>query len=345
MIIIQNVFFILGAITLFMLGLKYLSEGAQALSGNRVTSLVKRATKNRVSGAATGCLVTAIMQSSIATNMIAISFVQSGVCSFFSAATLIMGANIGTTITAQIVSFSQVSSFSMSALGGIIAFLGFLFLGRKSAVNQSIGKLLLGFGMLFIGLELMTAGVERLKNYSWFTGLFLVNNPILLFVNGFLLAAIFQSSSVVTSAMVILASVGLLDFYNAAFLIMGTNIGTCIPVIVASSKMSIPAKKAALFNLTFNLFGSAIFFLPVALWGNEIFSSGIFFGSFSGELARSIANFHTFFNFIVCLVLLPILKPFCAVVEKICDLLYLPRSSPFCKRGANKGHFEVRKSV
>ncbi len=314
MYIFQNVLLCLGGITLFLLGLKFMSENMETLTGNTMKALIGSCTKNRVMGVLTGAFSTAILQSSVATNVILIGFVSNGMLSFLSASAVIMGTNIGTTMTAQLVSLSGNSFFDITVLGAVMVFIGFIlgFIKRKNF--YAIGNVLMGFGMLFFGLDVVSECIGVFKSYETFTRIFLVDNVFLLFLNGILITSIVQSSSAVTSVMVVLGLNGLLPFENAMFLILGSNIGTCLPVIWASLNKSIDGRRTAIFNLCFNIFGAILLFIPLCLFKGEI--SALFL-SFSGTIERQIANFHTLFNLFVTIILFPILKPFSSLICKL----------------------------
>ncbi len=317
--IIENFFILLGGIGAFLIGLNLMSKNIGNLAGEKISRAVKSCTKNRVGAFFAGVFSTAVLQSSIATNMIAITFVEKGILPFLSASAVMLGTNVGTTVTAQLVSFSTVSDFEISAIGCLIVFLGFLCSLAKEQKITALGNALFGFGLIFIGLKLMTESVECFKGYGWFTNLFLVKSPLLLLLNGFLITCVFQSSSVVTSILIVLSSLGLLDFYSSLFIILGTNIGTCLPVIFSSSKMGLECKKSAIFNLAFNVMGAILFF-PLIRFGYNWLLPLLEFSSKS--VGRNVANFHTLFNLSVSILIMPILKPFCALVEKICLFLY-----------------------
>lgn len=297
----------LGGITFFLLGLKFMSENMEKLAGEKMQKVLKTFTKNRFAGVMTGAVSTALLQSSIATNVITVGFVSSGILTFYSASAIIMGANIGTTITAQLVSLSGSDAFDITALGSLIAFLGFIFTFLKNEKLSCIGGVMAGFGMLFFGLDVVSDSISYFKNFEWFRQIFLVKSDLLLLLNGLIITAIIQSSSAVTSVMIILASNGLLTFESSMFLILGANIGTCFSVILASSGKPAEARRVAYFNIVFNILGSLILFLPLTLFKSQISS---LFMSFSGSIEREIANFHTLFNLFVTVILLPILKPF-----------------------------------
>ncbi len=314
MYIIGQFLLALGGITLFLIGLKFMSDNMELLAGKKMKSLLSSCTKNKIYGVMTGAVSTAVIQSSIATNVILVGFVSNGIISFYQASSVIMGANIGTTITAQLVSLSGKDSFDITALGSFIAFLGFIFSFIKKGKLTELGGVMMGFGMLFLGLDIVSERVSYFKNFEKFRAIFLVKNDILLLFNGLIITAIVQSSSAVTSVMIILASNGLISFENSMFLILGANIGTCLSVIVAAVGKPAPARQTAFFNLAFNVVGSAILFLPLSIFKTQIANA---FLAFSGSIEREIANFHTLFNLLVTLMLLPFLKPFTSLISKL----------------------------
>ncbi len=310
--IVSYIFLTLGGITLFLLGLKMMSESMESFSGDGLKNLLSNFTKNKFVGVLTGAFSTAVLQSSVATNVILIGFVSNGILSFYQASAVIMGTNIGTTITAQIVSLSGGKSFDITAIAGLIAFVGFLLTFVSNKKVSGIGGVMVGFGTLFLGLKIVNEGVVFFKNFQQFRNVFLIKNEILLLFNGILITSIVQSSSAVTSIMILLASNGLLTFESSMFLVLGANIGTCFVVIFTSLSKSIEAQRTAFFNLAFNVFGTLILIIPLILFKDKV---SLFFNSFSNGIERKIANFHTLFNVIVTLLILPILKPFTKVVE------------------------------
>ena len=311
---IRYVLLMLGGVTFFLLGLKFMSENMENLAGEKMQKVLKSFTKNKFSGVLTGAVSTALLQSSIATNVITVGFVSSGILTFYSASAIIMGTNIGTTITAQLVSLSVSDAFDITALGSLIAFIGFIFSFVKNQKLSLIGGVMAGFGMLFFWLDVVSDSISYFKNFDWFRQIFLVKSDILLLLNGLIITAIIQSSSAVTSVMIILASNGLLSFESSMFLILGANIGTCFSVIIASSGKPAEARRVAYFNIAFNILGSLILFLPLTLLKTQISQT---FMSFSGSIEREIANFHTLFNLFVTIILLPVLKPFTNLISAL----------------------------
>lgn len=314
MYLFQKFLIIIGGVTLFLIGLNFMSTSMGNIAGKKMKRVIGSLTGNPISGLLTGAITTMTIQSSIATNVILVGFVSSGILTFYNAASVIMGANIGTTITAQLVALSGESSFDITAIGSLIAFIGFIFGFTKKTTLKEIGNIMIGFGMIFLGIEIINNGILFFKNIDRFREFFLVKNDLVLFLNGIIITAIVQSSSAVTGVMVVLASNGLLNFESSTFIILGANIGTCFSVIIASLGKSAPARQTAYFNLIFNLIGSLTLFLPLTLYKSQIAE---IFSKFSGSTERMIANFHTLFNLFVSIILLPLLKPLTSLIEKI----------------------------
>lgn len=309
--IVASVLRLIGGITVFLLGLRLIGS-IEKLAGNRLNALMRKMTSNRFVACGGGALVTAIAQSSVATNMVAISFVNTGAVSLAGACATVIGTNFGTTMTAQLVSLKFVGGFDVTALGALIALIGFFLGTRSGELSKNLGDVMLGFGLIFIGIEITASSVEIFKKFEWFTNIFLVKSPPILLLNGFFVTAICQSSSVVTSMLVVLASGSVIDFTSGAYLIMGANIGTCVPVIIASAKKSLAAEQVAWFNVFFNVFGSALYFVLFMIFGDKL---AALFRWASPSAARQLANFHSFFNLSVGVIVLALLTPFVKVTE------------------------------
>ena len=314
MYILRHLLLMLGGVTLFLLGLKYMSENMENLAGQKMQKVIKTFTKNSLFSVFTGASATAVLQSSVATNVIVTSFTSSKILSLKSACAVIMGANIGTTITAQLVALSGSNSFDITAIGSLILFLGFIISFSKNIKLKLIGGVMAGFGMLFLGLDIISDSVEYFKIFQEFRNIFLVENKLLLFLNGIIITAIIQSSSAVTSVMIILAGFEILTFESSMFLILGSNVGSCFAVIISSLSKNEDGRRAGVFNLVFNLLGSLIFIIPLSLYSAEI---SRMFISFSKTPERAIANFHTIFNVIVTMLILPILTPLIKLISLI----------------------------
>ena len=332
---ISNLLLTMGGITIFLHGLKLLSNNMQALAGGRMKKLLSAATSSRLKGVAAGAIATAAVQSSTATGIMLAGFVNAGALSVYQAVPVIMGANVGTTVTAQLVSLSGSDLFDVTALGSLVAFVGFLFTFSSKRPLNLTGNAMLGFGIVFIGLEMMNASIYAFRSYAFFRRLFMAENPFVLILNGFLITGIVQSSSAVSSVMIILALNGLITFENSAYLILGTNIGAGLAVLFVSSNMSGEARKVAIANLMFNIVGACIFIVPMLVFEERIAG---FFAAISGSIERQVANFHTVFNLSVTLVLLPFNKVFVRAVDAIGDFNLKFRLFRRGGRGAGMTH-------
>ena len=306
---------ILGDLTLFMLGLKLISDNAAKIVGERLSNIIYKSTSNPLSAIGLGSLVTAVFQSSVATNMVLISLVESGTVAFIGACAVVIGTNVGTTITAQLVSLSF-GQFDITAFGSIFLFLGFLLsLSRRERLSN-FGSVAMGFGLVFVGIKLLTNEVETFYVYPWFRNIFLIENPAILLLNGFFITAICQSSSVISTMLVILSQAGLITLNSAIYLLLGANIGTCIAVIVFCKNKSLVSRQVAVFNLLFNIVGVLGFILIMIFFDNQVIA--LFSNVSSG---RAVANFHTFFNIISGIFVIPILSP----LARLCEWLVSPK--------------------
>ena len=264
MIIFQS----LGGLGLFLFGMKIMSEGLQKVAGNKMRQILSMVSNNRLVGCGVGAIVTSIVQSSSATTVMLVSFVDAGLMSFVQAIGVILGANVGTTVTAQLIAF-KVTSYSLPAiaLGVLLKF----FIGRKKWVY--VGDILLGFGLVFFGLATMKAGFAPLKSHPTFISLFTkfnadnVGGILLCILVGSILTMILQSSSATVGITMALASQGLLDFEASVALILGDNIGTTITAELASIGASINAHRTARAHTLFNLIGviNIVIFFPYFL--------------------------------------------------------------------------------
>ena len=312
--IVENVLVLLGGITLFLYGLKLMSEGMQSLVGNKMRRLLGATCKSPTVGVLLGTGVTAVTQSSTATNVMLIGFVNAGALTLAQAVGVIMGANIGSTVTAQLVSLSGSEVFNVTAIASLVALSGLIisFSGRR--FFKSLGGVMLGLGFVFIGIEIMNSSAFQFKDYTFFRRLFMTKSPVFLILNGILITGIVQSSSAVSSVMIILAINGLISFEGSAFLILGTNIGAGIAVLLVSAPMSVEAKKVAVANLIFNVIGTLVWIVPLIAFKDGILRA---FSLLGGGIERQIANFHTIFNLSTTLLLLPFVKQFVWLIERL----------------------------
>lgn len=312
-----------GAIATFLFGMTTMTKGLDKVSSGRLESILEKLTDNVFKGVALGALITAIIHSSATTTVMCVGFVNAGIMRLEQTIGIIMGANIGTTITAQILRLASISSdgnlllalLQPAVLGPVLAVVGIIFYmfisgGRK----KNIGEIFLGMGLLFIGMNTMTAAVSSLQNEPWLTELFTaVSNPILGMLVGAGLTAVLQSSTAFTGILLALSTTGAITFGAAVPLILGQNIGTTLTALLSSTGASKNAKRTALIHLFFNVFGS-IFFLVVLYAGNALFH----FGFWSDVVDMgTIANFHLIFNLACTALLLPFRKVLVHLVERL----------------------------
>jgi len=304
--IVFSVFKLLGGLGVFIYGMKIMSEGLQNTAGDKLRNGLERVTKNRFSGLAIGAGVTAIIQSSSATTVMVVGFVNAGVMTILQATPVLMGASIGTTITAQI------AALKLTKIAPIFLFLGVMtmMLSKKRSVKR-IGEAIAGFGILFMGLTIMSDAVKPLRELQAFTD-FVVGfeNPLLGILFGTLFTAIVQSSSATMGILIALAGEGLVTLDSSIYLIMGLNIGTCITALLASIGTTKIARRTAMVHLMFNVTGVVLFavlvnVLPIVRWVESFTDLLYSSNATTGEIAKSqLANFHTLFNVGTALVLI-----------------------------------------
>ena len=249
---------IFGGLGLFLYGMKLMSDGLENAAGEKLKGILEKVTSNRFVGVLVGAIVTCIIQSSSATTVMVVGFVNAGLMSLVQAVGVIMGANIGTTITAQMV------SLDLDAIAPIFIGIGaILIISSKKKKIKDIACIALGFGILFLGMGTMSAAMKPVAEMPAFSEFILVvgNNAILGLLTGLIMTAIVQSSSATTGILVALAATGTIDMGLAFPVILGCNIGTCVTALIASVGANRIAKKAAFMHLFFNIFG-AIIFLP-----------------------------------------------------------------------------------
>lgn len=307
-----------------------MSSNLESVSSNKLKQLFARTSKSKLVGVGIGTVATAAIQSSGATTVMVIGFVNAGIMSLMQAATVIYGANIGTTITGQITALGMFeNSISTGVVFATFAGIGaFTMAFAKKDLVKKIGGILAGFGMLFVGLDMMSdsmgdfAKMEAVKNF-----LASISNPILLVLIGTILTAIIQSSSVMTSVAITMAFTGLINLDQGIYLTMGSNIGSCVVAIIAGLTSSTNAKRTALIHLFFNVTG-VIIFMIVAMMMREISKAvnpakvitfGYLFGKmFPGVPQTQLAMFHTIFNVITVVLMLPFTN---LSVKFVCKIL------------------------
>ena len=291
---------IMGGLGLFLFGMNLMGEALEKAAGSKLKKIIELLTSNIFMGVIVGTLVTAVIQSSSATTVMVVGFVNAGIMTLPQAVGVIMGANIGTTVTAQLVSI-DINGLAPIALGiGIILY---LFGGKPR--TKHIAEVLIGFGILFTGMDFMKDAVKPLSEYTGFTNALLNfgKYPILGLLLGFGITAIIQSSSASMGMLVVLASQGLIPLNSALPILYGQNIGTCVTSLLSSIGASINARRAALIHLIFNILGTIIFLIFL----NKVVVLAVT-SIDPGNVARQIANVHTIFNITSTLILLPFNK-------------------------------------
>ena len=307
---IFGVFALVGGLALFLFGMDAMGKGLEKLSGGRLERLLEKLTSNRLKAVALGTLVTGIIQSSSATTVMVVGFVNSGIMKLTQAVGIIMGANIGTTITSWILSLSSIEGDSFllklmkpSSFAPILALIGIILLMFcKSEKKKNIGTILVGFAILMTGMDQMSAAVKPLKDVPEFTNILLMfSNPILGMLAGLVLTAIIQSSSASVGILQALCVTGAVPFGTALPIIMGQNIGTCVTAIISSIGTSKNAKRAAAVHLFFNIIGTSVFM--IVFYSINAFMPFEFLNAPAD--AAGIATIHSLFNIGATLLLLP----------------------------------------
>ena len=301
---------LLGGLAFFLYGMEKMSEGMKKTAGNRMRSILATLTKNRLIALLVGAFVTMVIQSSSATTVMLVSFVQAELMGFVQALGVILGANIGTTITAQMVAFKLTDyALVMIITGFALRLLG------KSERARSIGDILFGFGILFYGMKLMSDTMKPLRTYPGFVNAMEgLENPLLGILTGAAFTALVQSSSASTGVVIVLAQQGLITLEAGIPVILGANIGTCVTAGLASIGTNREAKRVALAHVLFNIGGVLLFFFWIPQFAQMVRSLGQIFNS---GVARQVANAHTLFNLTVGLAFLPFTGAFAALIKRI----------------------------
>ncbi|MDD3413224.1 MAG: Na/Pi cotransporter family protein [Lachnospiraceae bacterium] len=301
---LKMLFNFLGGVGMFLYGLHIMAEGLQKTAGSRMKKLMGYLTNNRLLAVLVGTAITAVMQSSSATTVMVVGFVNAEILSLTQAVGVIMGANIGTTVTAWIVSMNELGSlfkpeFFAPLVVGIAAF---LILFTKSDRKKTYGELFIGFGLLFIGLSFMSSSIAPYKNAPIFSTVFetLGKNPILGILAGTAVTALIQSSSASVGILQTLAMNGVLAWNSVVYITLGQNIGTCITALISSAGAKRNAKRAAVIHLLFNVIGAVIagIIMYILFYFNTEWAN-------SRITSVQISIFHTFFNVINTIILFP----------------------------------------
>ncbi len=300
---------LLGGLALFLYGMQMMSAGMEAAAGDRMKQILEKLTANRFLGVLVGALITAVIQSSSATTVMVVGFVNSGMMTLQQAVWIIMGANIGTTITGQLI------ALDVGAVAPMIAFVGVaVVVFSKNQKLRHIGNIFAGLGILFIGMDMMSGAMKPLANSPEFVNLLSeFKNPILGILAGTVFTAIIQSSSASVGILQALANSGVVTLSSAAFVLFGQNIGTCITAFLASIGTSRNAKRTTIIHIMFNIIGTIIFTTLCLLTPIIAFMEG----TAPGNPAAQIANLHTTFNIVTTILLIPFGKVLAFAAEKI----------------------------
>ena len=314
---------LLGGLALFLYGMNMMSQGMEAAAGNKMKQILERLTTNRYLGVLVGAVITAIIQSSSATTVMVVGFVNSGMMTLRQAVGVIMGANIGTTITGQLIALDA------GAIAPFIAFLGVVMVVfLKQPKVRNIGGILAGLGVLFIGMEMMSTAMMPLRDSKAFIDMMTkFSNPLLGILAGAIFTALIQSSSASVGILQALATSGAISFSGAVYVLFGQNIGTCITAVLASIGTGRNAKRTTIIHLSFNIIGTAVFTIlcmltPLTSW----------VGGFTpANPAAQIANMHTLFNIVTTILLLPAGNLLAKLAEKILPDVDEPEEGMYLK--------------
>ena len=293
---ISDILSLLGGLALFLYGMQMMSNGLEAAAGNKMKQILEKLTSNRFKAVLVGAAITAVIQSSSATTLMVVGFVNSGLMTLNQAVWIIMGANIGTTITGQLI------ALDMGAIAPLIAFLGVAcIMFMKSERARHIAGIFAGLGVLFIGMDMMSASMAPLRDSEMFMN-FMTNfsNPLVGILVGAVFTAVIQSSSASVGILQALAATGMIPLSSAVYVLFGQNIGTCITAVLASIGTKTNAKRTTVIHLSFNIIGTTIFTIlcmvtPFVSWME----------AFNADPVAQIANTHTVFNIVTTLLLLP----------------------------------------
>jgi len=301
---------LIGGLGLFIYGMMQMGDGLQKAAGDRMRRILEALTAKTWMGVVVGAVVTAVIQSSSATTVMLVGFVNAGLMTLKQAVGVVMGANIGTTMTAQLIAF-DLSNLALPAVG-----LGFIitFFSRKKA-HKYLGQVVLGFGLLFLGMTVMTDTMKPLRDnptfVQWLSNL--GARPLLGVLAGLAMTMVIQSSSATIGLLMAAASQGLIGFDSAVPVLFGDNIGTCITAVLASIGASLSARRTAIVHVLFNVFGTILFMTLLPLF--KVFVHAV---TPSGDIERLIANAHTSFNVLNTLVWLPM----AGVLARIATAVY-----------------------
>lgn len=300
----------LGGLGLFLYGMKLMGEGIEKVAGSKMKTILEWCTKNRFIGVVVGTIFTAIIQSSSAATVMVVSFVNSGLMNLTQAVGVIMGANIGTTVTAQIVAFNLDSIAPLFVIAGVVMIMFF-----KNETVKKVGEVVFGFGVLFLGMSLMKESMADIKDSVTVMNLISsLRNPLVAILVGLVITTILQSSSASVGILVTMAGSGLIELPMCFYVILGCNIGACTSALLVGLTGKKNAKRAALIHLMFNIIGSLVMLIILLPFGGYVES---WIMSISDNLSRAVANTHTIFKVFQVIVLFP----FAGLIVKLTELM------------------------
>lgn len=301
--ILESILMLLAGSGVFIAGMNMMSQGLQKSAGKGMKNLLAKISNNRLAGVGIGAGVTGIIQSSAATTVMAIGFVNAGVMTLVQATAIIMGANIGTTVTGILVSLS---SLNISLYASLLAFVGVMMTFFSKDIIKKLGEILCGLGLVFVGLDAMSGALNNDEIRAFFMNMFTaIDFPLLLILCGMIFTALIQSSSAATGLIIVMAGQNAISIENALFIVLGSNIGTCVTALIASLGTTINARRTAIIHLMFNVIGTAIFTTFIWIFADWVVAT---LGALLPNLQMQIAWFHVIFNVTTTLLLLPFIN-------------------------------------
>ncbi|MBQ9116300.1 MAG: Na/Pi cotransporter family protein [Clostridia bacterium] len=301
--VLTSIIALLAGVGVFIAGMNMMSDGLEKSAGKGMKRLLGKISGNRFAGIGVGAVVTAIIQSSSATSVMVIGLVNAGVLTLFQATSIIMGANIGTTITGIIVSLS---ALDIALYASALSCVGIMMTFMKNETAKKVGGTLCGLGLIFIGLDLMKNAVGAGEIKTFFSGIFeTIDFPLLLILLGAIFTAVIQSSSAATGLVIIMVGSGALTVESALFIVLGSNIGTCVTAVIACIGATVNAKRTALIHLSFNVLGTILFSILLIPFSGYLITA---LQSLFDNPQMQIAWFHVLFNVTTTLVLIPFIN-------------------------------------
>ncbi len=305
--LLKSIILLLSGVGVFIVGMNMMGDGLEKGAGNGLKRLLGKISNNRIAGVGIGTAVTAIIQSSSATSVMVIGLVNAGVMTLFQAASIILGANIGTTVTGLIVALSgEKGAISFSDLAILLAFIGVMMMFVKRDRVKLTGTILCGLGVIFVGLDIMSGALDGEAISEFFQGLFeAIDFPILLIVLGVIFTAIIQSSSAATGIIIIMAGSGVITVESALYIVLGSNIGTCATALLACIGTGTNAKRTTFIHFFVKIVGNVVFATVLMITG-DFFANLL--GSITNDVQFQIAFFHVIFNVLNTAMLLPFVQ-------------------------------------